>query len=69
MQGLDTLLNTMAAQKVANFVVLPVLVGGGFYLNAHDYMGKRELGVRAAVPTSLRPLSSALIGSGEVRTV
>ena len=49
--------------KVGNYLILPGLLGLGFYLDSHDYMGKRARGLENAVPSSLRGLSSLALGS------
>lgn len=46
-----------------DFIVLPGALAFGFYLNKHDYMGRRSDGVQDAVPPPLRPLSCAILGS------
>lgn len=53
--------------KVGNYLVLPGLLGLGFYLDSHDYMGKRAMGLENAVPSSLLPLSRRLALRSKVR--
>ena len=53
--------------KVGNYLILPGLLGLGFYLDSHDYMGKRARGLENAVPSSLRGLSSRLALGSKVR--
>ena len=48
---------------MGNYLILPGLLGLGFYLDSHDYMGKRARGLENAVPSSLRGLSSLALRS------